>query len=135
RQLRECGAERIDDAHKVDIERIDERQFCAVRAEWGNAGIRHNDVQGTQLVDRTTDRGLHRGPITDIPANCYGAAVKLLDLPGGLIEVLDGRERVLVGRDVLAKVDQHNIGAFPGQMDGVALALTAPGTGDQSDLA
>ena len=53
---------------------------------------------------------------------------------GGLLEVFRRGHRVADGVEVLAQVDRDDVGAFLGEPDRVAAALSARGAGDECDF-
>ena len=68
------------------------------------------------------DRGGQRRAVADVGDLGVRALALLLDQPGGLVEVLGPRERVLVGLDVFADVHGDDVGALGGQQSARATA-------------
>ena len=76
----------------------------------------------------------HRGRVADVGLGGDHPAVECLDLLDGLGEIVGGRGGVFERVDRRAQIDGDDVGAFLGQADCVAAALTPGGTGDQGDL-
>ena len=119
---------------EVDVERVDESTDRYVRTQRTDAGVGDNDVQLSEFGDRVGQRSVQFCPVADIHLRGDGPPARLLHLQPGLLEVPRSGQRVTVGLDVVADVEEDDVGPLFGQLDGVAAALTARRTGYQNDF-
>jgi hypothetical protein len=110
--------------------------FCGVRSStWlVDARVGAHDVEPAELVDARGDRRGEAVVVPDVDLAGDDPPVELLDLGGGLGEVLLGAERVVGRRDRLADVEGDDVRALLRQPDRVGPALAARGPHDQGDL-
>ena len=113
----------VEDAEQVDVDRVDERLRRKARGQRTDAGVGDHDVELAELGDTAIDRGGQRRAVADVGDLGVHALAFLLDQPGGLVEVLRPRERILVGLDVLADVHGDDVGALGGKQ---SVRATAP---------
>lgn len=124
----------VDDAHEVDVERVDERLRRQMLAERTDTRVGHHDIEAAQLRDGVGQAHLERCPIPDVHLGRDNPDTGLLDEPRGLVQIRLGRQRVLVGSDVGTDVESDHVGALLRQPNRMTAPLTAGGTGDQDNF-
>ena len=105
----------VHDTDEVHVDRVDERLRRKAGGHRADACIGDHDVELAELGDAPIDRRGQRRTVADVGDLGERALALLLDQPGGLVEILGPRERVLVGLDVLADVHGDDVGALGGQ--------------------
>jgi hypothetical protein len=125
----------VDGADEVGVDAVGPRLHRRGALHGGDAGLGDDDVEVAQLGDPVVQRLLERSGVSHVDLGGDRLAARLLDVLGGLLEVFRPGQRVAHGVDVGADVDGDDVGAFLGQPDGVAAALTARCAGDECDLA
>ena len=129
--------DRVHDAEEVDVGGVDEVHRIELFSECHrqNARVGHDDVELAEIGDAGLERVAQLVSLADVGDPGEHAAAEFLDRPLDLGQVVGRCQRVRVGVDVPADVDDDDVGALPGHRERVRTSLTTGPTCDESDLA
>lgn len=125
------------DAGQVDVDHVAPGllvhgvQAGAVAAE---ARVGTDDVEPAELGDALVDGGLERVVVAYVRLHGVDAPPQLLHLVDRLVEILGRRHGERDAVELLADVDRDDVGAFFGETDRMAAALSSRRAGDEGDL-
>ncbi len=127
---------RVDNADEVDVEGIDEglnRQFCS---QWTDSGVGDHNIESAELFDRGRQSLFEADSVAHIDFRSDDDTATLgLHQLDRVCEVFFGGQFVSVRGDVGTQVEGDDVGAFLGQVHGVAAALAACRSTDECDFA
>ena len=124
----------VDDTDEVDVEGVGEGLNRQMGTQRTDARVGDDHVEFAEFGDRVGEFAADRRAVPHVDLSGVGLAAGLLHLQAGLFEITRCRQRVFVGLDVVADIQEDDVGTLLGQLDGVAAALTASTAGNQNDF-
>ena len=130
------GLDREVNALQVDVDGVDKRRdvqpLLARRRK--DARVGQDEVEPAELRHAVGDDFLEPFEVANVGLLGHDAAASLLDEVDRLVEILTGGHRIGDAVDLCTQVERDDVGAFLGETNRVAAALTACRARDEGDL-
>lgn len=123
---------RVDHADEVDVDGVGEGLHRKALPQRTDARIGDDHIEPAEFGYLVREFARHGGPVPHVDLRGVRLLARLLHHESGLFEVPRRRQRVLVGLDVMADVEQDDGGTLLVQLHGVAAALAASTVRDQN---